>query len=156
MRTELVEHERAPEIRPMQVGDIEAVYALGSRAPEFSISGSLGGFWTKEQLERWIQNPDDVLLVLIENDEVAGFFLTRFHQETGKADMENLFIREDSRGKGYARMLAMKCLEVLKAKGAVFASFVAGPSNNAIIKLFESLGFQKGDVKLWTDIDLTL
>lgn len=156
MRGELVEHERVPEVRPMQIGDVHAVHALGSKAPEFAVSGSLSGFWSKEQLERWIQNPDDVLLVLIEKGEVAGFFLSRVHTETGKVDVENLFIREQSRGKGYARTLAVKCLEILKAKGAKFASFVTGTDNKAIIQLFESLGFQQGETKLWMDKDLTV
>lgn len=155
MRIGSVEHEQVPRVRTMEAKDVEAVYELGRGAPEFSVSDSLSGFWSKEQLRRWIENSNDVLLVLEENNEVVGFFLTRFHVETGKADMENLFIREDARGKGYARLLAVKCLEALRARGAKFASFVTGPDNEAIKKLFKELGFAEGEIKLWMDIDLT-
>ena len=70
-----------PVIREMTLDDLDEVFDLGRNAPEFAVSNE-SSFWTKEELERWIaENTDDVLLVSELKGQVIGFVLAKYHND---------------------------------------------------------------------------
>jgi len=137
-------------IRPMNKSDVAAVRALGVDQKEFSTAS--GSFWTHEQLEGWCESPDDVLLVVEDNERIVGFSFYATHVPTGKVTWENLYVDPSARGKDTGKSLIQEAHKRLKEKGY---SYVVLQNNSEDQERFASylkqFGFKSGERVLWMD-----
>lgn len=94
-------------------------------------------------------------LVLETNGEIVSFVLLKWH---GKAthpeypDMEDLFTREDQRGKGYGSKLISECERLAGEKRFKKIGLAANPDlNEHARKLYEKLGYKHDGGKGYVD-----
>ena len=135
----------------MESRDVPVVHQYGMLERRFAISESMPGFWTEQQLYRWLEKESDVLLVAEVQSEIAGFMFSSLNEETGKAQLENLFVKEDYRGKGIGIILIEDSLKRLEEKGSTYYVSLIEPDNEIAMSLFEYFGFRRGKVMLWMD-----
>ena len=91
------------QISKMNIEDIDEIYKLGISQKEFASASGI--FWSKKQLEKWCQSPNDVLLVAKTNNEIIGFSFYSAHIPTKKVTWENLYVTPSARGLGVAAKL---------------------------------------------------
>ena len=137
-------------IRKMQLKDVLAVYGLASKEERFQVSGQ-SCFWSVGQLNIWYESEGDVCLVAEEDGKVIGFVLSQYHKPTGKATIENLFVKEEYRGKGIGRELFAKCSWALKENGATYQCGMVELDNGSILSLLNGVGFGEGKTFVWVD-----
>ena len=143
------------EIRKMELRDIDSVYALGTDEKRFKVGGKEQvGFWTKGQLERWVESESDVLIVAEENKRVIGYALSQYHAPTRKATFENLHVDLAYRGQEIGAQLTEKLVYLLRKKGAKYICGLPDPENKAIVKVLEQQGFKKGKTLVWMDLQV--
>lgn len=139
--------------RRMETGDVEQVYSSGIKVEEFEVSleeAKESPFWPKNVLYEWVKS-DDVLLVAEDGEKIVGYILTRLHQPTGKADIENIFVDENYRKQGIASMLLSECLKQLKSKGARYVCVLTKTNNKSTIEFLKKNNFNKGYEFVWMD-----
>jgi len=137
-------------IRKMELKDVESTYSLGINQKEFSSSN--GSFWSREQLEKWCQSPDDILLVAEKEGQVVGFSFHAAHIPTGKVTWENLYVLPSARGLGIAKALIEEGLKKIKELGYSYIStYINAEDQESFISLIEKYGFKKVGKVLWAD-----
>ena len=142
-------------VRKMQTRDIRAVRAYGERERRFAVGDGSQGFWSPEQLARWINMDRDVLLVAVHDGAIVGYVTSQHHRPTGKAVMENLFVADGYRERGVGCDLVRICAAKLRLKGATYLCAMVEPDNEPLRRLFDSIGFRRGRDFVWTDkVDL--
>jgi ribosomal protein S18 acetylase RimI-like enzyme len=136
-------------VRPMKLCDIDEVYKLGSAEAAFEVAGAV--FWSKGQLERWVENSEqtgDVLLVAEKEGEVAGYLLSRIHKQTGKVDVENVYVKDSHRRKGIASKMIITCEQAMKGKSdELFFNFLSKMGN--IGDVLKKVGYSKDEHWDW-------
>lgn len=139
----------AMNIRTMTLQDVPAIHKMAKDEEGFQVAESEGScFWSIEQLERWVQNGDDVLLVAEIEEEIAGFELSVFHRPTGKVFWENELVTPKFRGRGIARALEKEMETRLKAMGATYLHFLV-KEENPFLSSYETRGFERGETFVW-------
>lgn len=82
---------------------------------------------------------------LLIGDPETGFGQLRFRLSvwTGTEDawLEDVFVKEDSRGEGHGRTLVKAAIERARSRGCGRIQLDANRDNEVAIKLYESLGF---------------
>jgi ribosomal protein S18 acetylase RimI-like enzyme len=131
-------------IRGMKISDISKIIQIVKSVEEFRVDSKVKGFWSKEQLERWIKSKKDSLIVAEENKKIVGFVMFAHHISTGKVTFENAWIDKKFRGKGLIEKLTKKGIKDLKKKGATYLCGLAKTDNSASIKFLEKNKFMKG------------
>src|SRR3989344_157878 len=107
-------------IRNMELADVEKVYEIGKGAPEFTVSDS-SSFWEKEDLERWVRDKEeDILLVAEAGGEIIGFILAKYHKATRLGTITDIFVEESHRRKGIGTNLLHQVKNQLLDKGATY------------------------------------
>jgi ribosomal protein S18 acetylase RimI-like enzyme len=83
---------------------------------------------------------------LLIGDPEAGFAQTRFRLSvwSGSEDawLEDLFVEESARGKGYGRKLVEAAIERARARGCDRIQLDVNKSNEAALELYRSCGFK--------------
>lgn len=124
-------------IRLMQDEDALALSAIEQEV--FSMPWSVNDF-----LE--MNAHDEVAYLVAEYDgEIIGGCGVR--NVLGDGEITNVVIREKHRGKGYAKCMLEKLLELGRALGAKDFTLEVRVSNIAAIKLYESLGFKSEGIR---------
>lgn len=102
---------------------------------------------TKDDLETLIKSECSTLLVAkMQPDKapVGMLTLVTFRIPTGlKAQIEDVVVRENLRGKGIGKALVLKALELAKAKGAKSVDLTSRPERVEANSLYVSVGFKK-------------
>lgn len=93
---------------------------------------------------------------LLIGESGAGFAQIRYRLsvwENGEdAWLEDVFIREDARGKGWGRTLVSAAIERAKARGCGRIQLETNRNNEAAVKLYESVGFESSHLpEYWGD-----
>ncbi len=135
-------------IEPLTLADVDAVHRMGQAESAFEVLPG-DSFWTVEQLTKWVQLGEDVLLVAKDEGQVIGFALSTLHRPTGKATWENLYVSHAHRNKGAGKALALGIVEGLRRCGATYICFLVRAENSGEIAYFERIGFQRGHNFLW-------
>jgi ribosomal protein S18 acetylase RimI-like enzyme len=137
-------------VRKMQLKDVLAVYDLASKEERFKVS-SESCFWSVGQLNLWTDSEGDVCLVAEEDGEIAGFILSQYHKPTGKATIENLFVKEECRDRRIGKELFHRCSLALKKNGATYQCGMVEPDNDLMFDIAKSAGFDEGKTFVWID-----
>jgi len=134
----------------MNPEDVIAVQGLAYKEERFQVSGQ-ACFWDKEQLDNWSKSEGDVCLVAEHNGEIIGFVLSQYHQPTGKATIENLFVRSGYRKQGIGRELFIECSLTLKSNGATYQCGMVEPGNESMLSIIKRARFDEGKTFVWVD-----
>jgi len=83
---------------------------------------------------------------LLVGDPEVGFAQTRFRLSVwnGREDawLEDLFVDESARGKGYGRLLVEAAIERARSRGCARIQLDVNTANEPALKLYESFGFR--------------
>jgi ribosomal-protein-alanine N-acetyltransferase len=136
-----VERERetereAVEIRPMHALDVPIVVAIERAAYQFP--------WS-EGIFRDCLRVGYVCRVIDVGGEMAGYGIMSVGG--GEAHILNVCIREDHRGRGFARKILIYLLERARAAGMHDAYLEVRPSNTVASRLYLSLGFEQVGIR---------
>jgi len=137
----------------MQVGDIDAVHALGARTSALSASDDRG-FWDKEELKVWIGENTDVLLVAKEGNDIVGFVLTSAHPPTKTATVEDIAVEKKSRGLGVGKQLLTECMECLRRSSITYLDASVQIDNDHARDFFSACDFEYGYDFVWMEKNL--
>lgn len=138
-------------IRIMELADVDKVYEMGKEVPEFKV-GDSPGFWGKEDLERWIKDRgEDILLVVEVDEQIIGFILAKYHKATRLGTITDIFVKEELRGKGIGIKLLEETKSQLLDKGATYLYALIKKQNDPSLGLFKSAGFTKGCDMTWME-----
>lgn len=136
-------------IRAMNVEDVPAIHEMAAHEEGFRVAESEQScFWSQEQLARWVEAGQDVLLVAEVNEEIAGFVLTTLHRPTGKATWENELVIPKFRGQGVGKALDEELDKQLRERGATYVHFLI-KAENPNLPHYERLGFERGREWIW-------
>jgi ribosomal protein S18 acetylase RimI-like enzyme len=126
----------------------EVTAAFERLVPQLSRSSAIPG---KDQLSKLISS-DSITLLLARNDSAVTGTLTlaMFPTPTGiRAWIEDVVVDQEARGQGVGEALTMKALDLAKAAGARTVDLTSRPSRAAAGRLYERLGFQLRDSRLY-------
>ncbi len=140
-------------IHELALDDIPALLEIGNREDGFRVSEESAGFWSHEQLTRWISADEDVLLGAKINGELVGYVLTTHHVPTGKVTWENIVVLPEYRDLGIGEALVLEMRERLKTNGATYLHFLV-KTDNSSLPFFEQAGFSRGFDFVWFDQQL--
>ena len=96
--------------------------------------------WSLNAVTGEITNPLSLWLVALEGDEVLGYIGSQ--SVLGEADMMNLAVREDARGRGIAVALVDALVSQLRQNGVYRLTLEVRVSNAPAIRLYEKLSFK--------------
>ena len=89
-----------------------------------------------------IVQEEDQLFLLKENTDTVGFAWLH-HPDTQTAEIEPIGIVPEARGRGYGRTLLNHVLQTQKEAGKTAVSLGVWQANQAAVKLYQSVGFEK-------------
>ena len=96
--------------------------------------------WSLNAIESEISNPLSLWMVAVENDCVIGYIGSQ--SVLGEADMMNLAVSQEARGRGIGSKLVLALIERLRQNGVYRLTLEVRVSNEPAIKLYEKIGFQ--------------
>ena len=146
------------QIRPATVNDLSIVLQLirdlaeYERAPNDVVA-------TEEGLREVLfgERPSAEVVLAMEGDNAVGFavFFHNFSTWLGRPGLylEDLFVRPDSRGKGYGRALLVHLAEIARKRGCGRMEWAVLDWNEPAIKFYRSLGAAPNEE--WTIFRLT-
>jgi ribosomal-protein-alanine N-acetyltransferase len=131
------EVEFAPfAIRPMSELDMPVVVAIERAAYQFP--------WS-EGIFRDCLRVGYVCRVIDVEGEMAGYGIMSVG--AGEAHILNVCIRDEYRGRGFARRILVYLLDRARASGMYEAFLEVRPSNTAAARLYHSMGFEQVGVR---------
>jgi ribosomal protein S18 acetylase RimI-like enzyme len=138
-------------IREMTEQDIPVIYSYGTGESRFTVCEGSSGFWSIEQLTRWVANERDVLLVAEEDSRIVGYTLSHTHEPTGKTEYENLHVLSDCRGRGIATELMMDAIRINEERGTTYHVGLVEPDNAGSLKALGTAGMTPQATFVWVD-----
>ena len=124
-------------IRPMEIGDIDAVHAIES--------ATFSSPWSRDAFGQEMQNPCAYYLVLESAEGVIGFAGTWIILDEGH--ITNIAIIQAQRGKGYGEALTQRLIDDMLEQGVTFMTLEVRVSNAVAQALYKKLGFKKAGVR---------
>ncbi|WP_294580706.1 ribosomal protein S18-alanine N-acetyltransferase [uncultured Thomasclavelia sp.] len=120
-------------IRRMELQDIDEVVALEQ---ELFTSP-----WSKDDFIYEIEkNAFSTILILQEDDQIAGYL--GMWNLGDQSQITTLGVKKQYQGRGFAKALMNKCIEITKYLGYDNISLEVRVSNQKAIKLYQQFGFQ--------------
>ncbi len=103
-------------------------------------------------LQRWLDGPDDQLLVYVDSAEPVGF--VRLREEAGVCWLEDMAVSSQHRGRGYGRQMVEALGVHLQERGqnSIYAPVM--PANTRALEFYVECGFTiLNMVELRKDLD---
>ena len=97
--------------------------------------------WSKRQ---FVESYDNVYVLLRRNNEIVGF--TAILETPPDAEIHNLFICNELRGRGVGKILLKQAIQIMSAEVENLYLEVS-EENNIAIALYKSLGFEEIGVR---------
>ncbi len=97
--------------------------------------------WSEKSVAYELTNPLSEWLVALDGDRVVGYVGSQ--TVMAEADMMNLAVAREYRGRGIARSLIGELIFRLAAQGCYQITLEVRASNEPAISLYEKLGFQQ-------------
>jgi ribosomal-protein-alanine N-acetyltransferase len=125
-----------PGIRPMHELDVPVVVAIERSAYQFP--------WS-EGIFRDCLRVGYVCRVMEAGTDIAGYGI--MSMGAGEAHVLNVCVREEYRGRGFARKVLLYLIDRARHAGMHEAFLEVRPSNTAAARLYDSLGFEQVGVR---------
>lgn len=125
------------EIRRMTKEDLPEVAEI--EADIFTMPWSAKGFGDA------IENPYTLYLVALEDGKIAGY--CGLWQSFEEADITNVAVREECRGRHTGTMMLDRLMELGKEQGITRFTLEVRSSNSAAVRLYEKLGFSSVGIR---------
>lgn len=101
--------------------------------------------WSKEAYEKEITNPLANYRVITVNDEVVAY--GGFWKIIDEADINNIAVKKEYRGKGYGKMLMNALIEDAKKQNIKAMTLEVRVTNKSAIALYKKLGFKEAGIR---------
>ncbi|HEX6500133.1 MAG TPA: GNAT family N-acetyltransferase [Micromonosporaceae bacterium] len=136
------------DIEVVRVVDDELVEAFNRLLPQLSRSA---GPLDEKTLRRLVEWQGNTLLVARVDGRIVGTLtLVVFPIPTGlRAWIEDVVVDDGARGRGVGAALTNEAVRIATAEGARTVDLTSRPSRQAANRLYERLGFQVRDSKLY-------
>ena len=111
----------------------------------------LDDYWSEQEMEEWISDPNDYCTGAFLEDQLIGFTLTHFHKSANKVHLENIFVDEKYRGQEVAKRLLYDVMAHFRSTANRKLRFVGliDETNTAAVKVLLSSNFTKGHPMYW-------
>lgn len=121
------------ELRPATPGDVPAINAIEK--------GAFPCPWPEYAFHRELENDLSMLKVLTVEGKVVGYYDLWVCADEGH--LLNVAVAERERRRGYGTMLMDDVIAEAQRSGCVRIVLEVRPGNEAAIKIYEKLGFEK-------------
>lgn len=101
--------------------------------------------WSKEAYEKEILNPLATYRVITVNDEVVAY--GGFWKIIDEADINNIAVKKEHRGKGFGKMLMNALIEEAKKQNIKAMTLEVRVTNKSAIALYKKLGFKESGIR---------
>lgn len=136
------------EVEVLQDVTDEVVKAFGRLLPQLSRSAGPLDAEALETLVQWRGNR--LLVARVEGEIMGALTLVMFPIPTGlRAWIEDVVVDEAARGRGVGAALTREAIRLARADGALTVDLTSRPSREAANRLYERLGFQPRDSKVY-------
>jgi len=141
------------DIEVVRSADAELVAAFGRLLPQLSGSAPALDAGALQELLAWPGN--HVLVARVDGAILGTLTLVTFPIPTGlRAWIEDVVVDEAARGRGVGAALTQQAVKIARAAGARSVDLTSRPSRAAAHRLYERLGFQLRESKLYRLADL--
>lgn len=109
-------------------------------------------YWTPQELEKWLNNIDNICIGMYNEKELIGFCLTYFAKDINKVYLENIFVIPGSRRQGVAKALIhyiIKAYSSLDANNTIRFVALVDDDNTPAIRSLSTCGFSIGNSMRW-------
>lgn len=110
----------------------------------------LDDYWTDDEIEAWVNDPNDYCTGAFLDGKIVGFCLTHHHKTANKVHIENIYVNDLYRGQGIAQYLLFDVIAFYRSSfpKVRFVSLV-DITNKAAIQLMSKNEFTKGHPMCW-------
>lgn len=148
-----------PEVRPLAVEDIPAVFALGERVFTPDDSPTLYRTWDEYQVVDMFSSSGECCLVAEDSGRIVGFALGEMIEKRKSAWTYGylvwLAVDPDLCGRGIGRLLVDELLEVFIEQGARMALVDTDAEKVDTLRFFERVGFGHPQEHVYLSLNLT-
>ena len=142
-------------IRKVKNEDVDIIFELGKNISGFEVSEEIVGFWPVKLLKNSV-NKKDVIFLKIEKDKnIIGFSIMNLNYSLSKGELEDIYIIEQERNKGYGSILLKSTIEEAKRRGILHKIEYINALTNTAEGFFEKNNFIKGNIFTWYSLALT-
>lgn len=138
------------EIREMQIGDYEQVYALWMKSKNMGFNDRDD---SREGIEKLLRRNPGLSFVAWDADGIAGVILAG--QDGRRGYVYHMCVREDCRRQGIGACLTEKCLSAFKAQGINKVALLVFKRNEIGNAFWEKQGFTLREDVNYRNIALT-
>lgn len=138
-------------IRTAKNEDVEEIWNMGNKVPEFKTAKNVVIFWPKETLRNCVDKEDILFYVVELENKIIGFSIVNLNKSLGKAEIENIYVLPEYRKNKIGRKLLDVILKELKDKKYNNVNCLADEA----IEFYEHYGFTKGKTFAWMDIAIS-
>ena len=136
------------EVREVDAIDEQTVEAFGRLIPQLSTTSAVP---TPAHLRRMLESDATVLFAARQGDVIVGLLtLVIVRIPTGvRARIEDVVVDEAARGQGIGARLSQAAIERAAQEGVKTVDLTSRPSRVAANRLYERLGFQERDTRVY-------
>lgn len=147
------------QIREMYKSDVDTIYNIIEKHKDefndFSDTKNLLAYgWSKEQLERWVNSDDEILLVAESEGKIVGFITSRYHKPTNEMLLENIYVLEKYRRMGIGTALDEEFRKRAKEKSVEYIFSNVRLDKSELISFLIKRGYIRGCDHAWLGIIL--
>lgn len=136
------------DVEVVQVVSDDIVKAFSRLLPQLSVSAKALDAEALRRLVAWQGNR--LLVARVDGEIVGALTLVVFPLPTGlRAWIEDVVVDEEARGRGVGAALTREAVRLARADGARTVDLTSRPSRDAANRLYERLGFQLRDSKVY-------
>lgn len=132
------------EITPMSESDLDEVIRIGLITKQLQIDDGEAMYYSKESLQRAIQSPNEVCLVVKVQGVLAGFFIAHINEVFEEAYISDISLKEEFRGMGLGQLLFTKAREILSGRHIDWSWALVQEENEAMHYFMKKQGYRKG------------
>lgn len=136
------------DVRPLDRVTDDTVAALGPLVRQLSTHAMLP---TRDELTRIVECPTNTVLIAYQGDRMVGMLtLVVFPIPTGiRAWIEDVVVDDNCRGQGIGAALTQEAIRIGHEQGARSIDLTSRPARVAANRLYEKLGFELRDSKVY-------
>lgn len=147
-------------IREATIGDLEVILRLNKKLFDYetSFNTEYNLDWTysdvgRNYFKKMIEDENEIALVAESEDKIVGYIVVSiyhhsFRKENPIAELDNMYIEEEFRGKGIGTQLVAEAKRQAKGKGATRLKVEAAAQNEKAISFYRACGFEEFDIIL--------